>query len=48
MIRLILELPDESYENLRDGISFGFFKFSLDDLKQFDVKIIDVIHIGDI
>ena len=39
MIRLVLEMTDKKYEELRKGIQFGIFSFSLSDLEKFDIKI---------
>jgi hypothetical protein len=49
MIRLILEMPDDAYERIRCGIKFGpFGEISLADLSsRFDIKVIDVQHLGD-
>jgi len=39
MIRLVLEMSDETYEQLRKGIRCGIFSFSLSDLEKFDIKV---------
>ncbi len=43
MIRLILEMSDETYEQLRNGIQFGIFgSFSLSDLKKFNIEVASI------
>ena len=42
MIRLVLEMTDAKYEQLRCGIQFGFFTFSLKDLEKFDTKVASI------
>lgn len=42
MIRLILEMTDAKYEQLRCGIQFGIFSFSLADLEKFDIKVASI------
>ena len=44
MIRLVLEMTDKKYEQLREGIHFGIFSFSLSDLEKFDIKVASVQH----
>jgi hypothetical protein len=44
MIRLTLEMTDETYEQLRCGIKYGFFTFSLEDLVKFNIKVDSVQH----
>lgn len=47
MIRIILEMPDAIYEQLRTGIGVGFFKFSLKDLVSYNITIKDIQHCED-
>ena len=42
MIRLVLEMTDKKYEQLREGIHFGIFSFSLSDLEKFDIKVASI------
>jgi hypothetical protein len=42
MIRLVLEMSDETYEQLRCGIKCGFFTFSLNDLERFNIKVASI------
>lgn len=44
MIRLVLEMPDEVYEQLRKGIGIGFLTFSLDNLKDYKITVGSVQH----
>jgi len=47
MIRLTLEMKEDVYEQLRKGIGIGFLKFSLEDLKSYNIKIRDIRHCED-
>jgi len=42
MIRLVLEMSDEMYEQLRNGRQFGIFSFSLSDLERFGIKVASI------
>jgi hypothetical protein len=42
MILLTLGMSDAVYEKLRCGINMGLFKFSLDNLSDYDIKVVDV------
>jgi len=43
MISLTLEMPDETYERLREGIQFGIFgTISLSELSKFGIKVASV------
>lgn len=45
MIRLTLEMSDETYEQLREGIKFSIFgEISLSELEKFNIKISSVQH----
>ena len=44
MIRLTLDMSDETYEELRNGIHCGIFSVSLNDLEKFNIKVSSVQH----
>jgi hypothetical protein len=41
MIRLVVEMSDKTYRNLKNGINVGLFEISLDTLEDFGVKIVE-------
>jgi hypothetical protein len=41
MIRLVVEMSDKTYRNLKNGINVGLFEISLDMLEDYGIEIVD-------